>query len=220
MSRKKAEDIIIKYINKIYPNGKAVEAYKEKFKKMSDKEFKKFMEELRDGKRELVVIAPPYGKSKLSTEKNISIAKELGYTFHQHLWIGPTKTLPKYKTPVKYLVLELPYKRAAQTLTKKISVPSTSRIVDTLTGQPAGSSKGAAVTYPELMVLSGMGLDKSIEELIKYRGGDKGGYQAFLGMADANGIIRQESIKLFATDVSSKTSLKHYLQAALLRNNL
>ena len=87
MSRKKTEEFIIKYIDKIYPGGATTKAYKEKFSKMSDKQFKTFMEELRDGKRELVMIAPPGDKQRLSLERNIKIGKELGHDFYQRLWM-------------------------------------------------------------------------------------------------------------------------------------
>ena len=220
MNRKKAEKTILSFLNKISPNNKATKAYKEKFKNMSDSEFKKFMEELRDGKRKLVLMQPPMSDNRISIENNIKVAEELGFDFHQRLWIGPTDTEPRHLTPIKYLVMDLPVRRTAQLLVKKISAPSTINVVDKLSGQVTGKSKGAAISYPELLVLAGMGLDKSIEELIKFRGGDQGGLRGFLAMADKFGTIRQDSIQMFSTEVASKKTVRDMLIAAYIRNNL
>ena len=219
-NRKKAEKIILEYLNEISPDNAAVKAYKEKFKKMNNKEFHSFMEELRNGKRKLVLIQPPMSDKRISVKNNMRVAKKLGHDFHQRLWIGPTSKQPKYLTPVKYMVMDLPVRRTAQVLVKKISAPSTASVVDKISGQVTGKSKGAAITYPELQVLAGLGLENSILELIKYRGGDQGGLRGIMGMAEKFGEVRLSSLRHFTTGVVSKKTVQDYLIAAYIRNNL
>lgn len=220
MNRKKAEEIILTYLGKISPGNKTIDAYKEKFKKMNNSEFQKFMEDLRDGKVRLVMIQPPMSEKKITIENNLKVAKELGFKFHKRLWIGPTRTEPKYLTPVSYMVMDLPVRRMAQTLSKKISAPSNINVVDRISGQVTGKSKGASITYPELLILAGMGMDKSVEELIKYRGGDQGGLRGLLGMADKFGTIRLDRLEMFSTEVNSKKTVRDMLVGAYIRNNL
>ena len=44
--RKEAEEFILKYINKLLPDGTNVEMYKERFAQMDDKEFEEFITDI------------------------------------------------------------------------------------------------------------------------------------------------------------------------------
>jgi hypothetical protein len=115
---------------------------------------------------------PNFGASP-TLERNIAVAKKLGHDFFQRLWIGEHDGIPTHLTPVKYMVIDMPLRRASQMLVKKLSVQESDKTSDILSGQPTGEARrGAKISFPELQVMTAMGLDKSVTELFKYRGGD------------------------------------------------
>ena len=224
--RKKAQDTILKYVNKIAPGGFNQKLYEDLFKKMSDKDFNSFMVKLQNKDITVSVIAPVGGSVKLDVKRNFAIGRELGYEFFQPLIIGPKGNkkdgtyIPKYKTPFKYLVYDLPFRRTAQLLVKGISVGADNSVIDLTTGQVTGDSKSAKLTKPELELLVGMGLNDSIVELMKIRGGDLGSARAADASAAMTGRISQDAIADYATGVVSTKTLNAFFNAAMLKTTL
>ena len=206
-------------INRLDPGAPAVGILEEFFKKMSDAEFDKYIKDLKNGTQHLVYHAPNF-VSKINVKNNIKIAKELGYNFLQKLYIGPTKDQPKVLTSVSYLVCRLPVCAQSQTLAKKLSTPELNTITDALTGQVAGDDAAAGLSYPEIQILAGMGLDKTIIELAKYRGGDRKGLVAYNTMLSRYGSVTLDSIKPYSSGAESTKTLAMYLTSMHLRNNL
>lgn len=219
-SRSKAEAFIIKYIDKIAPGGQNKAIYEKLFSAMNDKQFDEFINDLESGKRFLTVIAPNFGKVNITVENNLKIAEELKHEFFQKLWIEGDEETPTYLTPIKYLVVDLPLRRASQLLTKKISVPDHNRVIDAMTGQPTGESKGAKISYPELQVAAAMGLDNCMIELMKYRGGDNKGGVALNAMLSKYGTANLSTLSQYSSGVESTKTLKTFLTALHLKSNL
>ena len=216
-NRKKATDMILKYVDKILPGGKNKEMYENILSKLSDKEFDAYMKKLESGEEALFLIAPIMNKAKLSLDNNLKIAEALGHNFFEKLWLTDPVTGGTYLTPIPYLVVDLPLRRQAQTLDKKMSVSSGDGNTDIMTGQ--STSKGASLSFPELQTLYAQGLDKSIEELIKVRGGDE---KAFL--SSSKSMIETGSFSLSKLDYSGKVKstevLGILLKAMHLNNNI
>jgi len=218
--RKSAEEHIIKYVHKIAPGGENKKLYEDLFKSMSNKDFDLFMNRLRNKEITLSVIVPNGSKIKLSVDRNYKIAKELGFDFFQHLTIGPANGIPAYKTDIKYLVLDLPFRRASQLLTKGVSVSDNNSTVDLTTGQVTGASKGSRITFPELQILTGIGLEKTVLELVKHRGGDTGSLRAMSASLSRYGKVTQNMLEAYSTGVVSTKVLHTYLTAIHLKNNM
>ena len=218
-NRLKVQQFICTYIKKISPNSKNIDIYNKLFEGMSDKAFDDFMKDLESGKRFLVLIEPNYS-SAVSVENNLKIAKELGHNFFEKLWIEGKEDVPTYLTPIEYMVVDLPVKRVSQLLVKKISVPDHNKVVDTLSGQPTGESKGAKISYNELQVCAAMGLDDTMVELMKYRGGDIKGQLAYNNMLSKVGSTNLKTLSNYASGVESTTTLKTFLTSALLKSTL
>ena len=216
--RKEAEEYILKYVDRIASGGKNKALYVEKFSAMSDDEFEAMIKGLEDGTVHLAVIAPNFSDVKLSTQNNFKVADELGHSFFQRVHVPPKKGMPGYLTPIPYLILDLPVRRQAQLLEKKISIPENNNSVDDLTGQPTGASKGSRVSYPETQVLAAMGLNQSLLELLKYRGGDEKGFNAMNAMISRTGGVSMKAIEPFAGGVKSTHTLKSYLAGMHLRS--
>lgn len=218
--RKEAEQFILTYLDKLLPGGHSVKLYKEKFANMDDEQFDTFMKDLKSGAQHLVLYAPNMQEQRLNLKRNLDIAKELNYDFFQRIWIGQRGNTPAYLTPVKYMVLDLPVRRASQLLTKKIKIPEHNKSVDILTGQPTGKSKGSRVSFDEMKILAAMGLDNCIVEMLKYRGGDLKGFNAMNAMISRYGVASIKTLSNFSSGVESTKTFSTFLKAMHFKTNL
>lgn len=211
-NRAKAQQTIIDNIEKLAGASNA-QLYKTKFSQMSDDEFHQFMLDIKEKKVRLCIIAPNFSSEKLSSKKCIEVAKGLGKSLFQRIWISAEPGKPAFLTPNTYMVPILPLRRQAQLLSKKISIPEDNNSVDDFTGQPTGKSKGSKLSYPELQVLASFNLSDTITELIKYRGGDEKGFAAMNTMIDRHGEVSLKEIAPYAGGVKSTQTLKAMLTA-------
>lgn len=220
-NRKKTEDYIIKTVESLVPGGGNKELYEKAFGEMSDSEFEQWMKDLSTGDKELTLQVGHMTDKKMSLERNFKIAKSLGHDFFQRLQMKPSKDSGPVLTPIKHMVLQVPNRRLAQTISKKMSAPTNMNVVDKLTGQPTNASKGAAVTFPDLQLLMPMsGMESTLREFMQFRGGDESGYNAMMIMLDRYGHADQATLKNYASGVRSKKTVKAFLLAAHIKNNL
>lgn len=219
-NRAGAEAFILEWIEKLIPGSENPQIYKDMFATMDDSSFDTFMADLESGEKTLAIVAPNFGKSRLETARNLQLAKELGHNFFQRIWIEGSGNTPTYLTPIPYLIVDLPLRRQAQLLVKKISIPEDNKSVDDFTGQPTGKSKGSRVSYPETQVMAAMGLDNCLVEMLKYRGGDIKGFDAMNRSISNTGGVRLKSIEHLASGVESTRTMKTFLSGMHLSNNL
>lgn len=219
-NREEAQAFILEWINKIAPSGENGQIYIDLFKGMDDKEFEDFMYKLASGESCLAVVTPNFSNTGISTERNLQLAKELGHNFFQRIWIEGDENTPTYLTPIPYLVVDLPLRRQAQLLVKKISIPEDNKVVDDFTGQPTGRSKGSKISYPETQIMAAMGLDNCLVEFLKYRGGDIKGFDAMNDSISKTGGVSIKAISHLASGVESTQTLKTFLTCMHLSNTL
>ena len=219
-NRKKAEEFILQFCKDIEPTGYNVEQYKKIFKDITDQEFDDYMVGIRDGTKYLVLFRPMFKAKGITVENNLKVGEKYGLKFFEKLRFTESETDPDFTSSIEYLVIDLPYRRQSQTLEKKISLPDNNKVIDQSTFQPTGASKGAKVSFPELQVLIGMGLDNSISELIRYRGGDKGGFSAYNSMMLRYGSVNLKTLSNYSTGVESTKTLKSYLLGMHIKQNL
>jgi hypothetical protein len=210
-NRKAAEASILADIEEILPGSDNPKYYQALFEGMDDEQFANFMQQLGSGEITLSIIAPNFADAKLEAKRNFAIARRWGFTYFERIWMDDGDGTPMYLTNDPYPVMEVPVRRQAQLLDKKISVAEDANSVDDLTGQPTGRSKGSKISFPELQLLAAQGLDVSIEELIKWRGGDTKGYNAFVDALSGGGGVSLEAIKGMAGGVVSTQTLRTLL---------
>jgi len=208
--RKKIMDEIYKYIRKLLPGDENIKIYENTIGKLSDKDFDSYMKKLESGEEILFLVNPNFSKNRLDLTNNVKIARELGVELFERLWLTDAQTKTTYLTNEKYLILLIPLKRQAQTLEHKLSVPKDNLSVDILTGQPTGPSKGAKLSFPELQTLYAQGLDKSLEELIRFRGGDEAAYREM-----NKEILRYGNVKLGSIYSDTRTKSTQTLRIIL-----
>lgn len=219
-NRKAAEAAIFSFIADLDTSGYNTLKWKIILKNMSDKDFDEYMKGLKDGTKTLVAFQPNFKPDGINLENNLKIAPKYGVKFFERLIVSGKPGLPAYMTPIEYLILDLPVRRQSQNLFKKISMPENNNTVDEMTGQPTGASKGAKLSFPELQLLTGMGLEKTVLELFKNRGGDKGAFNAYNAMMMRYGNVNLQALEPYATGVESLKTFKTLLTASHLRSTL
>jgi len=219
--RKATTDFILKELNVYLTDGITSAAYEEYFNQMSDLEFHNFMLKLSKGEEKITVIVPPDNPSNITTAKNIDILeKRYKYSMWQRLIIKNQKDLPDEMTPIPYVVHYFPIRRAAQLLSKGISIPDSINKVDLSSGQVTGDSQSSKITLPEMNLLVGLGLEKTVKEAATIRGGDMGGVRALNGLLINQGRVSLQELEPYRTGVKSKETLSAYLKAMHIDSTL
>jgi hypothetical protein len=219
-NRKAATAELLRLIDMLLPGSDNAKLWKERLEKLSDSEFDVYMGKLASGEEILSLISPNLAEHKLSVQRNLDIADKLGHKFFQRLWLTDAASGTTYLTPIPYLVVDLPLRRQQQLLQKKIKIPVDTRHVDELTGQPRDESKGSSVTFPEVQVLNAQGLDRSLEEFLKFRGGDEKARIAMERSIVQTGHANQDAIKRTPSRPKSTETLSAFLTGMHLDNNL
>lgn len=207
-------------LNELVPNNPNLAIYEDLFKSMDDKAFDAFMTKLKEGTIELPYIEPNLSKGpRLSVEGNLKFLKKYGESPFKRVWItnqDGSRTLSKFKV----MVVPLPIRRQAQILVKKISIPESNRVVDDLTAQPTGPSKGSKMSYPQQGVLDTLGLHKTMEEFNYYRSGDIKGYNAMSDALLKTGSVSMAQIADKRSGVEAVKAWSVFLKGAHIGNNL
>lgn len=219
-NRKAAEEFCLNLLSRLDNNGPNRDIMAKRFSKMSDADFEAFVERIEKGEETLHLYVPNKGKHDVSVERNLEIAKEIGHEFFEQVWLTDPVTGQVYLTPQKLLTLHLMIRRQQQTGDKKISVPTHNRTVDDLTGQPTGDSKGASISFPEFQVLFSKNLDKSLEELVKVRGGDEAAFREHNRLIMQTGVGSLAALEGLNGQVKSTQSLGVFLNGMHLGNTL
>lgn len=219
-NRKAAMAELVKWYEKMLPGSENTRIMTEALEKLSDKQFEDYMRKLESSEEILPIQAPNLSKTKITIERNLKIAEELGFPLRQHLILIQPTTGTEYRTPKKFLVMDLPLRLQQQLLVKKKSIPDDNRHVDELTGQPTGDSHGSSLSAPETQVLRAQGYDRSIEELLKFRGGDTRAFQEMNRQIIATGGASQDAIKRTPSKVKSVETLSVLLKSAHIDNTL
>jgi hypothetical protein len=219
-NRAAAQAFVLEYIEKLIPGSQNTKIYSDLFATMNDEQFEQFVTDIETGKSKLAIIAPNLNQHALSVDRNVAIAKELGHEFFERVWLESPNGGPNYLSVKKYLVIDLPLRRQAQLLIKKISIPDDNRSIDHMTGQPTGNSKGSKISYPELQILAALQLDHTTIELVKYRGGDTNGFNAMNDAIAKTGGVSLDALDQLGTKVKSTSTLQTFLTGMHLRNTL
>lgn len=231
-NRTRALDVLCKMIDEIYPAGNMSKIYRSTLGKLSDDQFDAYIERLRNGislnpdldkPRELVtLIVPNLTKNRISVDHLTDVADKWGVKLFERIWITDPVTGDTYLTNRKHLILTLPVARQAQTLEKKISVAKDNKHIDSRTNQPAASSdsKASALSYPETQLLLSLGLDKTVTELLKFRGGDQFGFRIMNKHLVETGVFDQTTFDNIDTRPKAVDTFSSYLFAMHLNNTL
>lgn len=220
-NRAAAQAILLRRMKEMDPSERHFKHYSDLVTKMNNDEFDKFMEGLVDGSNKLVAYILNYDKeSVISTDRNIKLAKDMGYEFFKRIWITDPVTGVKYLTPRKHMVYEANVCRQIQTLDHKISVPEKNNKIDELTGQVRADSRSSQISGPEMMVMNSQGLTSAIVELMKFRGGDIVSNRHLNHQLETSGEASMNSIPVAHVETNrSVKTLSVILNGMMFENN-
>lgn len=204
----------------IDPSGRSAKMYQERISEMTESEYAKWIEALESGKDFVSVIYENLTTSPINTANNLKIAANFGVNFFQRITMTDPKTNVRFTTNDRYLVMQGRFRRQIQMLSNKMSVAQSNKVIDDLTDQPVGDSKGSSNSYPEMLVLVAQGHTKSILELMKYRGGDRAGFNAMNQALLTTGEVAMSQLTDVDGRAKSTVSLSTFLKAMHLNNNL
>lgn len=192
-NRKKAEEYMLKVIKDGDPSGRTYEEIKKRLSKMTDQEFHAFIQEVKAGREFIPIIAPIHSGRHMTIEKAIDLCEKYDIPLFQRYWyrhpILGVKTLSTYPAPFLYMMV----RRQIETLDNKISVTEDNNRADILTGQAIDGA--SAITQPESLVLIEKGLEDTLIEKLKYRGGDIEGGRLFDQRLIEQGAVSTEALQ-------------------------
>lgn len=193
-NRAKVEKYIIEAISKIDKDNS--ERYKERFKKMTNADFEKYMIALKNKETNLFVILPNM-KKNLTNQKLFKIAKAFKVTLFDYIKFEDKNLDRSYYSNKKYLILDLPVRRVKQYLFDKIGIPESDKKISKLSGQVVQSDKGCKLSFIETQMLANKNMNDSVIELLKVRGGDLNAYYQF-----KNEILNSGEVNLSSLDLT------------------
>lgn len=221
MDRKAVQDYLIKCMSEVLPgNTNNVKIYENFFSRLSDEKFGELMGRMDSDDECFPFYHPNFSKDLIDLEHVIGLIEKEGGSIMEQLNITDPQTGLEYTTPIKYPVIMLPLRIQQQKLQKKMSVPKDNRHVDDMTNQPTSESKGAGVSYPEVQILYSMGLDLTLEELLKVRGGDEEAFRAYNNEIINTGGVKISTVSSSRTKVKSTSTVTAILKAMMFKTNL
>lgn len=146
---------------------------------LSDAEFRNLMSKYRDGQETPIATIPNLHKSIITSGHLKQVAKRWNVSLWNHLRMTDSDTGRVFITPHRYMVLKLQICRLAQMQELKRNIPESNKVVDELTGQVTGASKGAAMSMPEAVNVLARGSVAFLTEVDAVRGGDESANRQF-----------------------------------------
>lgn len=169
--RQKIQARILSVVKIIDPSGKNVKIFQDKFNQMSDKDFDEYMQRIRDHEEVLPIYCANM-VDHIKVADAVKAAKAVNLEIFERIKMFDVATNSYYYTPNKFMVVQLPVRRLAQFVDHKLTVPEGDSKIDMLTGQVIKPDHGCALSEPETRTLYALGLNKTLRELSKFRGGD------------------------------------------------
>lgn len=219
-NRKAAEAEALSWVNDIDPSGENGKKLAALFKDMSDTQFAAWIEALKNRQDYVPMTTPAMGKSPITVENNMKVAEKRNVPLFERIWVTDNATGQVYLSPIKYPVVYLPIRRQIQSLVNKVSIPDDNKHLDELSDQPVGPSKGSSLSFPEIQVLYAQGFNKSLLELMKYRGGDSKGWRIMEKQMVEGGTASLEALEALGTRAKASDTLSILFKAAHLDNNI
>lgn len=214
--RKKIQDKILSVLSSMDRTGKNTKHYQDKFAKMSDKDFADFMQRIRD-REEVLVIYSANTVDRLSLPDLVDTAKKIGLELFERIRMYDTTNDTYYYTPHKMLVLQWPIRRMAQFVDHKLSVAEGDSRIDMLSGQVVKPDQAASLSEPETRCLYARGLNKTLRELLKFRGGDVVAFAEFKRELEETGTTTVD--RDTGTKVRSAVTLDVLYSGILIESN-
>jgi len=218
--RKQTEAYLFSFLDEVTGAKNNTAFYKEKLGAMTDKEFDVWMKDIKSGKEKIIVNMPHFKDEKFDINKMKALAKKIGLKLFQKVDVYSNALEGYYRSKYEILILLLPVKRNAQTIASKMAAPKHTRTRDMLSGQAAGDSRSGGLSYTEINILSALGGDNMLKELISIRGGDVAGAMAMNNIITREGHASIKDIEPFSEGPRSKVFISTFMTGMHIEVNL
>lgn len=218
-------------LNDIIPNTPIIDVYTETINNMTDEQLEHWIVAMENGVLDypdvtkpattISLIVPNLDKQhRLNITRNLKLAEKMGHDFFEQVWLTNPTTGQTTLSNRRYLCMDLPVRRQAQTLDTKISVADDDTQVDDFTGQVTGDSKGSSISYPEVQMLDAQGLPNTLNELLRVRGGDNEAWRLMKNNLIKYGSFSQEELATLDSRAKVNDAFARILEGMHIRNNL
>lgn len=216
-ARKKAEAKVYKVFDIIDKTGANTEYYKNKFAKMSDKEFIEFFKQDFPLKFQTKVF-----EIDPNIKQIVDALKFLGVPVTESINM-PFLYRNKDGVPVKtheVLVVYLPLKRLKQMVQKKTGYSTDIAKRDYRTGLLIDTDKNGNSTDREFESLVTLELPESLKELSTYRADAMDAKSRFYSEINATGMVSQKDVPVETEDSIARNLISAYLLGCHINTNL
>jgi len=218
LKKSKIINKIVQIMDTLDPTGDNGKRYRDMLEPMSIQEFTRFMNLLKEQKYQLNIVMPNMVKT-FKMNDIFQAAKIADYKIMHQLWLPDPVSGRKFLTNEKYMVLQIPIRRAQQEVDKKLSVPQSDVHIDALTGQVTGPDKACSISTVEMRALHTRGLSKVLEEFVRVRGGDLNAYGDFKRQLEETGEVAIDQLDP-STRSRASVIAGVLFRSVLLENNI
>jgi hypothetical protein len=223
--RKKIEEMIDKTLLCMDPTGINAKKYRNTFQKMSDIQFKKWIEAfLADEKSNIRLDIEEFGDGSRTLKfENIEKAADyLGIKLFENVYLPHLSSNPNrpIRTKQPVLVGWLNIKRTQQLASKKTGLALSDDNRDEMTGAVKGDAKGGTMTGIENELLAGVGGYDILSEISGARGDNVMEYDNMLKSIAENGQVKLADIKTNVYDKPTLLAADMYFMAMGLKTDL
>ena len=214
--RAQAEKLVYEVMDQLDPTEQNSNYYKQKFAKMNDKEFQKFVEQDIAFKfqHKAFEIEPTMKHIENAANKlNIPLLEE----------VNLPGLYSENGVPVKSkeaLVVYIPLRKMKQFITKKNSMSTDISKRDMKGGLLLSDDKNGLTSDREFESLALMGMDDTMSELSRHRADAMGAKGEFYNIINTKGMVRLEEVPISPEDSLAKNLLNVYLLGSHLNSNL
>lgn len=215
---------IIELLDILDPSGESSSIYKEKFKKMSDKEFVAWMDWwVADESRERLQLMVREFERNVDVDHIVKASEVIGVPLYEYVAnpdINGSSSDAVTCTPTRVPVGYIQPKRMPQTVFKK----STGSLSDTKrnpkTGQVTGDDKNARNSDVETYALLSIGADNALKEFMGPRGDDVNASSQMKQQIEKNGYFSLETLPNDRTKKPAINTLDTYFHLQGLTTNI
>jgi hypothetical protein len=216
-ARKRCEEKIYKAFKILDKTGQNTEYYKKKFASMTDKQFLEFFKQDFPLKFQTKVFEVDPTMEEIAdflTYLKVPILERVKMPF-----LYTNKDGEAVSTQ-EILVVYIPVKRLKQFAQKKSGYSVNISKRDYRTGLLIDVDKNSNSSDRELESMAVLGLDKSMHELLTYRGDAMGAKQKFYNQISASGMVSQADVPTDNADSIARNLISAYLLGAHINSNL
>ena len=211
-------DYVVTCLNLIDPTGDNGRRFSDFVSPMSDKEFAQYIQNLKDRKCHIDIVAPNM-KKPLQLNDVFAAAHKINCKLFQRVWFYDMTTGKEFLSTEELPVFRLTVRRQEQMLDEKLSVPDKASKIDALTGQVTGDDKAGGFSTPEIQIMYSKGFKNVLKEFVKVRGGDVHAFGEFERQLEETGEGSMDQIRVNSR-ARSGAVLSAWLEALHLENNI